>query len=188
MSNKILVVFMLMILISCVFADQSNGKEKIQTTSSNRVGKVLLDTIVSGIKAAAIAKDGGYKTVDKLLQNGMARLRKARQDRLIDSVFYRRYKRILEILKLAIMDFSQDLEGILNDLIARQMQSFIYDITGENGDLSQTKSRGLGAVAKAVSFELLNLHIYLDTKDNRPDLVKKYFNVPPPPPKRKKAN
>ena len=185
MIKKLFIILALMFLVSNVSTGTSVENEQIQPSSSNKVGKILLDTIVSGFKAAAISGDGGYKTVDELLQRSMARLRKAKEDRIIDSVFYRRYKRILEILKLSIMDFKHDREGILSDLIARQMQNFIYDITGETRDLAQTKSRGLGAIAQAVSFELLNLHIYLDTKANRPDFIKKYFRVPPPPPKKK---
>jgi hypothetical protein len=188
MIKKLFIILSLMVFISNVSAGISGENEQIPPPSSNKVGKILLDTIISGFKAAAISSDGGYKIVDELLQRSMVRLRKAKEDRVIDSVFYRRYKRILEILKLSIMDFKHDREGILIDLIARQMQNFIYDITGETRDLSQTKSRGLGAIAQAVSFELLNLHIYLDTKANRPDFIKKYFRVPPPPPPSKKKN
>jgi hypothetical protein len=108
----------------------------------------------------------------------MVMLRKAKSEKEIDSVFYRRYKRILEVLKLAITD---DREKILSDHIAIVMQNFIYDITGEFKNL-ESERYGIGLISEAVSFELLNLHIYLDTKSNRPALVNKYFKVPPPPP------
>ncbi|MCK4836354.1 MAG: hypothetical protein KAT17_06940 [Candidatus Aminicenantes bacterium] len=184
MTKKLFIILMMFLFTLAVFAETAGQSEL--TSPPNKTGKILLDTIISGFKAAAISGDGGYKTVDELLQLSMVRLRKAKRENTLDSVFYRRYKRILEILKLAIMDFKYDREGILSDFIARQMQSFVYDITGESKDLARTKSRGLGSIAQAVSFELLNLHIYLDTKSNRPELVKKYFKVPPPPPPSKK--
>ncbi|MCK5202511.1 MAG: hypothetical protein KAR15_01515, partial [Desulfobacterales bacterium] len=152
---------------------------------AKHIGKVLLDHMISGFKAIAIAGSGGYNVVDQLLQNSVVMLRKAKMDKAVDSVFYRRYKRILEVLKLTIINAKHDRENILNDHIAMVIQSFIYDITGEFKNLGSERY-GIGLISEAVSFELLNLHIYLDTKNNRPELMKKYFEVPPPPPSKKK--
>ena len=181
-------IFIITILV--IFAFTLSGKipkdNDGQGPPPKKVGYILLDSIITGFNTIAVSGKGGYNEVNNLLQKSMAMLKKANNENKVDTVFYHRYKRILEILKLTIMDFRDDSQGILNTLIGREMQNFVYDITGETKDLAKPKSRGLGSIAKALVYELLNLHIYLDTIDNRMDLVMKYFKSLPPPAKKKK--
>ena len=174
-KKTLITLIIIFFTFSMIHSTAGEGEKYIP---SKHIGKVLLDHVISGFKAMAISGSGGYKVVDQLLQKSMVMLRKAKSENKIDSVFYRRYKRILEVLKLAITD---DREKILSDHIAIVMQNFIYNITGEFKNLASERY-GIGLISEAISFELLNLHIYLDTKSNRPALVNKYFKVPPPPP------
>lgn len=181
------IIFLFTFSLICGAVNNEERIEKIPPPPFKQVGKVLIDHVISGFKAMAISGSGGYDVVDRLLQKSMVMLRRAEREKKIDPVFYRRYKRVLEILKLTIIDARHDKENILGDHIARELQSFIYDITGKTKDPG-TVQRGIGMISEAVSFELLNLHIYLDTKMNRPALTNKYFKVPPPPPPKKKKN
>lgn len=105
----------------------------------------------------------------------MAELKKARAEKQIDSVFFKRYKRILVILKLTILDTTYDTEGILDSLIAKELKEFIVDVTGADEQLPPPEHRGIGAVAGALFEEVLNLYIYLDGKKDREKLREKYF-------------
>jgi len=148
---------------------------------AKQVGKKMIYFIISGFRAMEISGTGGYKVVDQFLQRCMVMLRKARENKTLDLVFYRRFKRVLEVLKLTILDAKHDRENILGDHIARVIRDFIYDITGEFHEINGN-NRGIGPIAAAVSEELLNLHIYLDTRAERKALIKKLSDIPPPPP------
>ncbi len=184
MNKKIFTLFIILLFtFSLVSGSVTDGKPSVQTKQEKyeEVGKTLIYYIISGFKAMAVGGSGGYNVVDILLQKSMIMLRNAKEKGKVDSVFYRRYKRILEVLKLTIMDAKFDKESILGDHISRVTQDFIYDITGEIKEIDKLK-RGVGLISEAVSEELLNLHIYLDTKENRKGLINKLSQVPPPPP------
>ena len=137
----------------------------------NPSGTELLDSLVLSFKELANSGKGGYEAVNKVLQNSMAGLKKAGEQGRIDAVFYMRYKRMLTIMKLAVIDTSYDPEGILDDFILRELSDFDEDVTGLK---SERENRGIGALAGAIAEEILNLHIYLDGLKNRDKLVDKY--------------
>ena len=188
MSKKICTLLIIMLFtFSIVSGSITEGYPVSQAKQEKHeeVGKTLIYYIISGFKAMVVAGSGGYNVVNVLLQKSMIMLREAKEKNKVDSVFYRRYNRILEVLKLTIMDAKFDKEDILGDHISRVIRNFMYDITGEFKDIDKYK-RGVGLIAAAVSEELLNLHIYLDTKGERKALIKKLSNIPPPPPPKAK--
>lgn len=134
-------------------------------------GARLLDSLVSSFKEMAVSGKGGYEEVNEVLQKSMAGLKKARELDQVDAVFFKRYKRMLTIMKLAIIDTPYDPEGILDDFILREINAFDEDITGLK---SERNDRGIGVVAEAIAEEILNLHIYLDGLKKRDQLIKKY--------------
>lgn len=134
-------------------------------------GVRLLDRLVMGFKTMAEAGAGGYDHVNTFLQDAMAGLKKAKEDNQVDAVFYMRYKRLLTTMKLAVIDTPYDPEGILDDFILREINTFIESVTGIR---SEREHRGIGAIAGAIAEEILNLHIYLDSKSDRAVLIKKY--------------
>ena len=184
MNKKLLTLFIIILFtFSLVSGSVTEGEPSVKEKQEKyeEIGKTLIYYIISGFKAMAVAGSGGYNVVDILLQKSMIMLRNAKEKNKVDSVFYRRYKRVLEVLKLTILDAKFDKENILSDHISRVIQNFIYDITGEFKDIDKHK-RGVGLISNAVFEELLNLHIYLDTKENRKSLINKLSKVPPPPP------
>jgi hypothetical protein len=134
-------------------------------------GVRLLDRLVMGFKTMAEAGAGNYEQVNMFLQDAMAGLKKAKKDNQVNAVFYMRYKRLLTIMKLAVIDTPYDPEGILDDFILREINTFIESVTGIR---SEREHRGIGAIAGAIAEEILNLHIYLDSKSDRAALIKKY--------------
>lgn len=188
MNKKLLTLFIIILFtFSLVSGSVTEGEPSVKEKQENykKVGKTLIYYIISGFKAMVVSGSGGYNVVDILLQKSMIMLRNAKEKNKVDSVFYRRYKRVLEVLKLTIMDAKFDKEDILGDHISRVIRNFMYDITGEFRDIDKY-NRGVGLIAAAVSEELLNLHIYLDTKEERKALIKKLSNIPPPPPPKAK--
>lgn len=137
----------------------------------NPSGTELLDSLVLSFKELASSGKGGYEAVNQVLQNSMSGLKKAKEQGRIDAVFYMRYKRMLTIMKLAIIDTPYDPEGILDDFILKELNSFDEDVTGIK---SEREHRGIGAIAGAIAEEILNLHIYLDGLKNRDKLIQKY--------------
>ncbi len=184
MIKKIFTLFIIILFTFSMISGSVTEGEPVARSKQEKheeVGKTLIYYIISGFKAMAISGSGGYNVVDTLLQKSMVMLKNAKEKNKVDSVFYRRYKRVLEVLQLTIMDAKFDKEDILGDHISRVIRDFIYDITGETWDKKKYQ-RGIGWISNAVFEELLNLHIYLDTKENRKSLINKLSKVPPPPP------
>lgn len=138
--------------------ESPNPKEK--------AGYALLDMFISSLRETA--KRGGGD-LDPILLKMAAELRQAREEGDIDAVFYARLSRVLALTKLVIVP---DPGGVLEPVINREMLFFVHDITGE--DLNREGGpKTIGQVANAIAEEILNLQIYLDTKERRESLRKK---------------
>jgi|Deesub1362B_J571_1020462.scaffolds.fasta_scaffold00671_12 hypothetical protein len=158
MYRKIIFIILLISLFS--FTYNSFAKEK--------AGYALLDKLNLGFKEMAEKGTGGWEEVSKFLQGLMVEAKKAKKEELIDPVFYRKYTRLLMILKLFVIP---DKEGILTPLIERELSEFVEDVTGEKKEGLTGKS-AIGIVASAVAEEILNLYLYLKTKKDRAELMK----------------
>lgn len=171
MLKKIALVFLIGVFFSALWANE----EVSAPAAKDEVGYVLLDKIIIGFQKMAREGSGGYEFVDNLLQEAMAEAKVARAQGKIDAPFFKRYTRMLLIAKLAIVNTPYDREGILDEFITREINSYIEDVTGELGSLKAEgeNKRGIGAIAGAMAEEILNLHIYLDGLKNKPELLKK---------------
>ena len=101
----------------------------------------------------------------------MAAARKARETNLIDQVWFLRFNRMLAITKLMITPDNGLILGVIIDDV---LGSFVQDKLGHR-HFDETEGIGpaIGYVAEALSVELINLQIYLDTTKERGDLQKK---------------
>jgi len=172
MFKKIALVFCLVIFSAALRAEDG----ATTPAAKDDVGYVLLDKIVAGFKTMAEKGSGGYEGVNNLLEEAMAEAKAARAQGKIDAPFFSRYRRLLLVAKLAIIDSPYDREGILDEFIVREINSFVDDVTGEPGSLEAKgeNKRGIGSVAGAMAEEIINLHVYLDGLKNRPELLKKF--------------
>lgn len=191
MSKKIIFVLILVLFWIALpvagFANESCTEADIgtdtnaATATEEEAGFALLSAIVAGFNDLAESGTGGYDQVNRMLAQQMAALKKARQQQKIDAVFYSRYHRILEVLKLTIMEPQYDEEGILDTLISNEMKEFIVRVMGQDSSSPPPEHRGIGAIAGAIAEEILNLHIYLEGKKDRDRLLKKYMEWTKPP-------
>ncbi len=152
--------FLAMFSLNLVAVDNpANPKEK--------AGYALLDLFINSFRE--MATQGAKGKLDPILLKMASELRQAQEAREIDAVFYARLSRVLALTKLVIVP---DPGGVLEPVINREMLFFVHDITGE--DLNREGGpKTIGQVANAIAEEILNLQIYLDTKDKREALRKK---------------
>jgi DNA gyrase/topoisomerase IV subunit A len=108
--------------------------------------------------------------MDKAVNNMMAEANEAKAQGKIEPVFYKRYTRILMLLRLIK---NNDPEGILWPLMEREIFSFVEDVKGE--EVSDIKgAKGIVVFADAIAEEILNLQLYLDNKENRDKLREEF--------------
>ena len=112
MTKKFFSVICVLFLFTGLFASET---ETGAPAGKNEAGYALLESMVVSFNEMAMKGEGGFKTVFNLLQKQMKELKKAKSQEQIDSLFYKRYHRILEVLMLTIRNPETDPEGILDD-------------------------------------------------------------------------
>ncbi len=137
--------------------------------AADKAGYALLDKIIVFFQDMAEKGTGGPKKVEPFLQELMAEVKKSKVQAMIDPVFFKRYTRLLMVLKLAIVE---DPEGILGPLIKRESSRFIEDVTGE--EFHFEGKGGIGAIADALAEEILNLRLYLDNIERKAKLKEEF--------------
>lgn len=156
------------------------------TSDEQKAGYTLLDKFVMTFKRMAETGSGGRTKVDEALKSMMADAKKAKEEKQIDPVFFRRYNRLLMTCKLFIVE---DQEGILGPLIEREISRFVEDVKGFKIDFPEKKVIGkdingvkidakrvkaIGYVADALAEEIINLHLYLDNVKKKEELRKEF--------------
>ena len=143
------------------------GAASNPANSKQRAGYALLDMFITSFRE--MATQGATGKLEPTLLYMSTELRKAREAGDIDAVFYARFSRLLALTRLVV---APDPGRILEPVINRELLFFVHDILGE-----ELKREGgpaaINQAANAIAEELLNLQIYLDTKDRREDLRKK---------------
>jgi hypothetical protein len=139
-------------------------------------GVDLLDGLVMQFQQMKERGRGGYTALDKSLQDLMAAAKSSCARKKIDPPFFRRYVRILQIIKLAIVTKDYDREGILNPLVQSEINRFVADVSGVEPD---GKDIGIARLADAISNEIINLHLILDCQERRAELWKKFNGAEP---------
>lgn len=170
MIRKLLTIVCLIFLclnFSTANLSAHNGKP------DDEAGYALLEELVVGFRDMAEKGTGGYKEVNPLIQKIMAGLKKAKEQGQVDSVFYKRFHRMLVVMKLTIMEKSYDPEGILDPLISRELEEFVDDMCGDVESMKSLEKRGVGVIAGALTEEIFRLHMYLDYKKKKPQLMEK---------------
>ena len=116
---------------------------------------------------------GGRGVVEKGLEDIMTDAVQAKAKSQIDPVYFRRFNRLLAVMKLAV---ASDPKGILKSHIDRMAADFVEDVSGQAPALGKDGSVVLGALAAALADEIVNLRIYLDTKDQKAKLLEQWMN------------
>jgi hypothetical protein len=132
-------------------------------------GSALLDLFIDNMRT--MARTGTPADLDKHLQEMMLAARKSKEAGVIDAVFFFRYGRMLAVFKLVAVP---DATGILVPVIDDYLGAFVRDKLGHGG-FTEAGGKGpqaINYVAQALSVELVDLQIYLDTVKERADLTK----------------
>ncbi len=138
-------------------------------------GYALLDTVFVTFKELAEMKGSVMEKTNNALTDMMKEAKEARGQNQIDDVFFKRFHRILLVLKIVITPIEKDGAGIMAPLYFGEINQFIEDIEGIKYDVQKTgSSEAINMLSKALSHEIIDLRLYLDTKEKRERLITEY--------------
>lgn len=136
-------------------------------------GYALLDSLIVTFKEMAEKRESVFDKADKELEQMMQEAMRAKAQNQIDAVFFKRFSRILLVLKLVIGDPPG--QFILTQLMKREVNQFIEDMEGVKFDVDKAGgAEAINMFSLAVSHEIVNLRIYLDNKEKREELIEEY--------------
>jgi hypothetical protein len=125
--------------------------------AADKAGYVLLDKMVTQLDQMADARKTTAAEATAMLNELMALAKQAKAEERIDETFFRRYTRVLAVLRLVAIE---DKERILVPFIERELTQFVKDVTGA----TVTEKALPFEVAKAITKELDDLKSYLDAR------------------------
>jgi hypothetical protein len=131
-------------------------------------GYSVLDAYVSTFREMAMK--GSKGVLESNLDNLMGAAVKAKAQGDIDDVFYSRFARLMAVTKLTLVP---DTERILRPIAEREIRRFVGDILGDEAAMVQ--EIGTGRLAESLAQEILNLQLYLDTKDQRKKMLEEFY-------------
>ncbi len=165
MAKKFVLYFSLFIFVAGLWAIDDAG---ITQNSKSDSGNVLLERLIGMFQTMAATGSGGRDKVNSELEATMAETKKAFSENKIDPYFFRHFHRILLVIKLTIVE---DQQGILGPLIEREAEEFASDMMGAQ---KGRETSSIGVLAEALQEGILNLQLYLDTKDQRQKLMEEW--------------
>lgn len=173
MIRKVIIVCILIFLFMFCLSLMSSSTSP--TPAEEYAGYALLDSLVATFKDLAEHREGVIGKTNKALGEMMREAKEAKAQGQIDSVFFKRFHRILMVLKCVVTPVTPEDEGIMKPLYFGAINKFIEDIEGEEFDIEKAGSNtAIRKFTQAVSHELIDLRIYLDNKEKREKLLKEY--------------
>jgi hypothetical protein len=168
------IIFLVILIFILLFVPLLKASG-ISDPAEENAGYALLDTVFVTFKELAEMKDPVMEKTSKALAAMMNNAREARAQNQIDDVFFKRFHRILMVLKIIITPVEKDDAGILKPLYFGEINKFIEDIDGEQYDVLKAGSQeAIDKLSQAISHEIIDLQLYLDTKDKREKLITEY--------------
>jgi hypothetical protein len=143
--------------------------------AEENAGYALLDKVFVTFKELAEMKEPVMEKTNQALIDMMRDAKNARAQNQIDDVFFKRFRRILLVLKIVITPVEKDGAGIMTPLYFGEINRFIEDIEGIKLDVQKAGSReAIDMLSRAISHEIIDLRLYLDTKEKREKLIAEY--------------
>jgi hypothetical protein len=134
---------------------------------SKSAGYALLDLYINAFKS--MATSGSQDTLGAGLDKMMTEATKARAAGEIDAPFLARYNRLVAVTKLITMH-NTDKTAI--PVFKAELERFVMDVLGE--ELKGEGGVGIGQMADALAYAVIDLQIYLDTQDGRKSRYDKF--------------
>jgi hypothetical protein len=173
MTRKTIVVCILMFLLMfCLNLTPSFGSDK---SAEESAGHALLDSLVVAFKELAEQREAVMERTETALKEMMREAKRANAQGQIDTVFFKRFHRILMVINCVITPIPKDDAGIMKPLYFGAIEKFVEDIEGEPFDIEKAgHSAAINKFTQAVSHEIVDLRIYLDNKEKREKLIEEY--------------
>jgi hypothetical protein len=162
MSRKTLCGAALLIMALFMAASETPGP------ADKKGGYAVLDAYISTFQE--MAARGSKNVLETNLSSIMSTAVKAKAQGEIDDVFYSRFARLMAVTKLTLVP---DTEQILRPIAEREIRRFVGDTLGD--EAAAAPKIGIGLLAQALAQEILNLQLYLDTKDQRQKLLEEFY-------------
>jgi len=172
MKKIIIILFIVFVLI--LFCVNLKAIGSSEPTEEN-AGYTLLDTVFVTFKELAEMKEGVMEKTQKALQDMMQDANNAKAQNQIDDVFFKRFHRILVVVNIVITPVEKDKSNIMGPYYFREINEFIEDIEGEKYDVQKAGGHeAINKLSQAISHEIIELRLYLDTKEKREKLIEEY--------------
>jgi hypothetical protein len=168
-------IFLTIIIIWLIFLCPILKASGLSDPAEENAGYALLDTVFVTFKELAEMKGPVMEKTNKALISMMNDAKKAKSQNQIDDVFFKRFYRILLVIKIVITPVEKGKDDVMGPFYFDEINEFIEDIEGEKYDVKKTKGReAINKLSQAVSHEIINLRLYLDTKEKREKLIEEY--------------
>ncbi len=163
----------IILLIFCLNLNSSGSS--LQAADEN-AGYALLDSLVVAFKELAEKRNAVIERTNTALEEIIREAQRANAQGQIDAVFFKRFQRILMVIKCVIAPVvKDDEEWFRKSLYFGAINKFIEDIEGENFDIEKVgHNEAINKFTQAVSHEIIELRIYLDYKEKREKLIGEY--------------
>jgi len=173
MIRKAIILCVLILLFMFCLNLTSFGRSSAPAEES--AGYALLDSLIVAFKELAAWREAVIERTRKALVTMMKEANKAKAQGQIDTVFFKRFHRILMVINCVITPIPKDGAGIMKPLYFGAISQFIEDIEGEPFDLEKVgENEFINKFTEAISHELIELRIYLDNKGKREELIEEY--------------
>ena len=172
--SKIRITVLIIILHFLLFCPHLRASS-LSGPAEENAGFALLDAVFVTFKELAEMREPIMEKTDKALSNMMQDAKKARDQSQVDEIFFKRFHRILLVLKIVITPIENDPGDILGPFYFRELNRFIEDVEGIKYDVKKAgSSEAIETFSKAISHEIIDLRIYLETKERREKLLEEY--------------
>jgi hypothetical protein len=163
----------LLILLCLLFFLLNFTSSGLCKPSEENAGYALLDAVFVTFKELAEKREPIMEKTNKALIEMMKQAKRAKAQKQIDDIFFKRFHRILMVLKIVITP--DDGSGIMGPLYFGEINKFIEDIEGEKFDVQGVGGHtAINKLSEAISHEIIDLRMYLDNKEKREKLIEEY--------------
>ena len=173
MMKKIIIIVLIVsfLVIFCANLKAISLSDPIEENA----GYALLDTVFVTFKELAEMREDVLEKTQKALTEMMRDANNAKAQNQIDEVFFKRFHRILVVVNIVITPVEKDKSNIMGPYYFREINEFIEDIEGEKYDVQKAGvHEAINKLSQAISHEIIELRLYLDTKEKREKLIKEY--------------
>ena len=147
--------------------------DSVSASADEKAGLALLDSLYVTFKELAEKRNSVMDKTQRALIDIMKEARKANAQGQIDQPFFKRFQRVIQVLYM--LTNSPDDGGILLPIYFGEINKFIEDVEGIKIDVMTAGSNtAINTFSKAVSHEVVNLRLYLESKEDRDKLMGQY--------------